>query len=148
MSKIRSALHVNKQPFLTQPSQMYMSYFASSPDAVVCVWQMFVPITLQSYAKENQCIEINAVAVLFVQLPLFDSEAETTFSPPLVALLSAMILVSLEPPSSHFRCNLSVWPSAKKEPLWILKSKLWGSKNTRKKALSISWTHVFVLIKI
>ena len=76
-----------------------------------------LPITPQSYAKENQCIEITAVAVLFVQLPLFDSEAEMTFSPALVALLSAMILVSLEPPSSHFWCNLSVWPSAKKEPL-------------------------------
>jgi len=37
-----------------------------------------------------------------VQLSLFDSEAKKKFSPALFALLSAMILVSSEPPSSSF----------------------------------------------
>ena len=61
-----------------------------------------LPFTPQSCAEENQCIEITAVAVLLVQLPLFDSEVEKKFSPTLFALLFAMILMCLEPPSTSF----------------------------------------------
>ena len=66
--------------------------------------KILLPFTTQSYAEENQCIEITAVAVLFVQLPLFDPEDKKKFSPALlhVALRFAMILVSLEPPSMSF----------------------------------------------
>ena len=84
----------------------------------------------------------------FVCVIAFDSQAKKKFPPALFDLLSAMILVSSEPPSTSLPVQSERLAEREKEPRRIAKSKLRGSKNTRKSAFDLLNPYICVKIII
>lgn len=119
----------NSDPWTADGTEFVSSCVFIRTNSFTIHMEISLPFTLRSFTKGNKCICCSFVcAIAFVWL----KSRNIAFASPLCSLY-AIILVSLEPLSTSFPVKPERLAAREKDPLQIAKSKLRGSKNTRKK---------------